>query len=129
MVESKELSTTFTNPTGTPMMSAGSSFPSSMRPCSAMSAVGALPMAKMHFPGSCAAFSMETIARVTPRSFASAATSASDMKQCTSPPRRPRIVLLMPAFAICVSVTMWQPARSASIPFVTACGENTRFCT
>ena len=36
------------------------------------------------------------------------------------------MVLLMPAFAICVSVTMSQPARSASIPFVTAWSEKTR---
>ena len=76
--------------------------------------------------GSCAARSIETMARVTPRAFASAATSGSDMKQWTSPPREARMVLLMPAFAICVSVTMSQPARSASIPFVTAWSEKTR---
>ena len=57
---------------------------------------------------------------------ASAATSGSDMKQWTSPPREARMVLLMPAFAICVSVTMSQPARSASMPFVTAWSEKTR---
>ena len=72
---------------------------------------------------------MDTKARVTPRSFASAATSASDMKQCTSPPSAARMVLLIPDFAICVSVTMSQPPRSASIPFCTAWSEKTRLST
>ena len=83
-------------------------------------------MAKMQGFLSCAAFSIETQARVTPRDFASAATSGSDMKQWTSPPREARMVLLIPAFAIWVSVTISQPARRASSPVCTAWGEKTR---
>ena len=70
---------------------------------------------------------MDTTARVTPRALASSATSGSDMKQWTSPPSFPRAVLLIPAFAIWVSVTMWHPARRAAIPFSTAPGEKARF--
>mgnify|MGYP005610633767 CR=1 FL=1 len=47
-----------------------------------------------------AARSIETMARVTPRSFASLETSSSDIKQCTVPPSFYKIVLLIPAFAI-----------------------------
>ena len=82
--------------------------------------MGALPTAKMQGLGRAAARSMDTKARVTPRSLASAATSASDMKQCTSPPSEARIVLLIPALAIWVSVTMSQPARRAAMAFCTA---------
>ena len=111
------LSTTLTKPTGTPMISAGLSFPASICSCREIRAVGALPMAKMQGFGSFAARSMETMARVTPRSFASAATSGSDIKQCTCPPSFERMVLLMPERAIWVSVTMSQPPRRASMPF------------
>ena len=69
-------STTFTKPTGTPITSAGRS-PSSMSCERRMSAVGALPTANTAFGCSRAAFSMEMLARVTPVSFAAAATSAS----------------------------------------------------
>ena len=120
------LSTTFTKPTGTPISSAGRSSSAAMSASSDTSAVGALPMAKMQGFLSCAAFSIETQARVTPRDFASAATSGSDMKQWTSPPREARMVLLIPAFAIWVSVTISQPARRASSPACTAWGEKTR---
>ena len=108
------------------MMSAGAAFPSSISCSNDSSAVGALPMAKMQGFSSAAAFSIETNARVTPRDLASCATSGSDMKQCTSPPRLARIVLLMPAFAICVSVTMSQPLFSAAMPLRTAWSENVR---
>ena len=120
------LISTFTKPTGTPMMSAGAAFSSFISCSNDSSAVGALPMAKMQGFSSTAAFSIETNARVTPRDLASCATSGSDMKQCTSPPRLARIVLLMPAFAICVSVTMSQPPFSAAMPFCTAWSENVR---
>ena len=40
----------------------------------------------------------------------------SAIKQCTSPPSLAKIVLLIPAFAICVSVTISQPLLSASMP-------------
>ena len=123
------LSTTFTKPTGTPMMRAGWSLPVSISASSEKSAVGALPMAKMQGFSSAAARSMDTKARVTPRSLASAATSASDMKQCTSPPSEARMVLLIPALAIWVSVTMSQPARRAAMPFSTAWSEKARLST
>ena len=79
--------------------------------------------------GRAAARSMDTKARVTPRSLASAATSASDMKQCTSPPSEARIVLLIPALTIWVSVTMSQPARRAAMAFCTAWPEKARLST
>ena len=123
------LSTTFTKPTGTPMMRAGWSLPASISASKEKSAVGALPMAKMQGLGRAAARSMDTKARVTPRSLASAATSASDMKQCTSPPSEARIVLLIPALAIWVSVTMSQPARRAAMAFCTAWSEKARLST
>ena len=69
------LSTTLTNPTGTPIISAGSTFPAAISSWRASSAVGALPMAKTQGFPSPAARSMETAARVTPRSLASSATS------------------------------------------------------
>ena len=121
------LSTTFTKPTGTPMISAGCSLPASISSLMAIRAVGALPMAKMQGFPSFAAFSMETMARVMPRSLASAATSGSDMKQCTSPPSLPRMVLLIPALAIWVSVTISQPPRRAAMPLATAPSEKVRF--
>ena len=104
-------------------MSAGATLFSSISASSDSSAVGALPMAKIQGFCSIVALSIETNARVTPRVFASCATSGSDMKQCTSPPRLARIVLLMPAFAICVSVTISQPFLSAAMPCCTAWGE------
>ena len=122
-------STTFTKPTGTPIISFGASLPAFINSSSAMSAVGALPMANMSGFLSPAAFSMDTAARVTPRRFASAATSSSAMKQCASPPSFANVVLLIPAFAICVSVTISQPLLSASTPIRTACSEKTRFFT
>ena len=86
-------------------------------------------MAKIQGLSRRAACSMDTTARVMPRSLASAATSGSDMKQCTCPPSRARMVLLIPALAIWVSVTMSQPFFRASRPFSTAWSENTRFST
>ena len=56
------LSTTLTNPTGTPMTSAGDTRPASISSLRAMRAVGALPMAKMHGFSRFAARSIETIA-------------------------------------------------------------------
>ena len=91
-----------------------------------MSAVGALPTAKRSGPGSAEALSIDATARVVPMSFAPAATSGSDMKQRTSPPNRAREVLLIPARAICVSVTTAAPARSAARAVSTTPGEKTR---
>ena len=90
------------------------------------SAVGALPMAKIRGLFSRAAFSMDTSERVTPRSFASRATSSSATKQCASPPKRASVFLLMPDMAMVVSVTMSQPERMAFFICSTAWGEKTR---
>ena len=104
-------------------------FPLRMRSCSAISAVGALPMAKMQgFPGSCAAFSMETN---RPRDAAlpspPAATSASDMKQCTSPPRRAEDRFVDARFRhLRVRDDVAARCGARRVTFVTACGENTR---
>ncbi len=69
---------------------------------------------------------MDTVARVSPRSLASAATSGSDMKHTALPPNFSSTRLFTPEKAIWVSVTMVQPAFMAAIPFSTAPGENTR---
>ena len=84
------------------------------------SAVGAFPMAKTSGPPSAMARSMAMAERVTPRSPASAATSASPMKVRTAPPRLPSTRLLMPAATIVVSVTTVAPAAKAATPWVTA---------
>ena len=127
MVSSSSLlSTTLTNPTGTPMTRAGFIFPSSMSWQARTRAVGALPMASTRGPSRAAARSMDTVARVSPRSLASAATSGSDMKHTALPPNFSSTRLFTPEKAIWVSVTMVQPAFMAAIPFSTAPGENTR---
>ena len=78
-------------------------------------------------PGySCAARSMETAARVRPRSRASLATSGSAMKQRRVQPKASRLGLLMPAFAILVSVTMGTPRFSAAWPSSAAPGVKRR---
>ena len=68
------LSTTFTNPTGTPMTSAGRS-PASIWSAMVSRAVGALPTANTAPGCSCAARCMEATARVVPLALARAATS------------------------------------------------------
>ena len=73
-----------------------------------------------------AALSMLAVALVVPFSLACAATSSSDIKQNTSPPYRARARLLMPAFAIWVSVTMQAPPLMASMAFSTAFSEKQR---
>ena len=100
--------------------------PSSSSSQARTSAVGALPRARIRVRSSPAARSMETAARVTPRSLASAATSGSDMKHTASPPNFSSTRLLMPDRAIWVSVTMVQPPWMAAMPFSTAPGEKTR---
>ena len=72
------LSTTFTNPTGTPMTSAGRS-PASIWSAMVSRAVGALPTASTAPGCSCAARCMEATARVVPPALARAATSGSAM--------------------------------------------------
>ena len=89
--------------------------------------LGALPIANIPDPATLAAFSIDTFALVHPLSFASAATSGSLMKQCTAQPSFSAAALLMPDFAICVSVTISHPDRSASSAFSTAPSENARF--
>ena len=83
-------------------------------------------MANITLPSSAAARSMETVARVSPRALASAATSGSDMKQTALPPNFSSTRLLTPDQAIWVSVTMVQPPLTAAIPLATAPSENTR---
>ena len=73
------LSTTLTKPTGAPMMRVGENFPSYISWQERTRAVGALPMARITGPVRAAARSMDTVARVSPRCLASAATSASAM--------------------------------------------------
>ena len=75
---------------------------------------------------SCDAYSMETAARVIPRSLAIRATSGSAMKQWSVQPSFSRLGLLMPAFAILVSVTMGVPRRSAAWPRSAASGVKRR---
>ena len=48
------------------------------------------------------------------------------MKQCTSPPKRAKVFLLMPAMAMVVSVTTGQPLRSASVSTPIAWSEKAR---
>jgi len=74
-----------------------------------------------------AALSILAVALVQPSSFAFAATSSSDIKQNTSPPYFAKAFLLIPAFAIWVSVTMQAPFLMASIAFSTALEEKQRF--
>ena len=69
--------TTFTKPTGTPMISSGRQPVFSMISCRDTSAVGAFPTATIRGLVSFDARSMLTVARVTPRALASAATSGS----------------------------------------------------
>ena len=116
--------TTFTKPTGTPMINAGRKLVCSINSFSARSAVGAFPMAKIVSPSSPAAFCMLTAARVSPRACASCATSGSAIKQRASPPHCANAFLLMPARAMLVSVTIRAPLRIAALPFSTASGEN-----
>ena len=75
-----------------------------------ISAVGALPMAKIRGRSSFAAFSMACTARVEPAAFAASATSSSPMKQKASPPCFFSAFLLMPDMAMVVSVTMAAPS-------------------
>ena len=119
-------STTLTKPTGTPMTILGCSRPARTRSQMENSAVGALPMANTASGSVSAAFSMDTSERVTPLAFACSATSASPMKQCTSPPNRASVFLLMPAMAMVVSVTTGQPLRSASVSAPIAWSEKAR---
>ena len=87
-------------------------------------------MAKMQgrlLPNNRAAFSMLATALVVPFSAASPATSLSAMKQSASPPRADSFLLFTPDHPILVSVTITAPCLRASIPFCTACSENTRF--
>ena len=119
-------STTLTNPTGTPMTSAGATMPSSINSCRRMSAVGALPMAKMSGPSNLAACSIETTARVPPRALASLATCSSAIRQTAFPPSFANVALLTPESAILVSVTTVAPAASAAFAFSITSGENAR---
>ena len=69
---------------------------------------------------------MLTVARVTPRSLAWAATSGSAMKLYTCPPNLASTRLLIPAMAMVVSVTISAPLRKASTPRCTAASEKQR---
>lgn len=82
-----------------------------------------IPDRKTHLPGSLAASSILTHARVVCLSFASLATSGSLIKQRAVPPKLSRVLLWMPERAICVSVTIPAPALNASTAFVTAPSE------
>ena len=86
-------------------------------------------MARMTGPGISAARSMDTVARVSPRALASAATSGSDMKHAAWPPNFSSTFLFTPDQAILVSVTMVQPCRMAARPAATAPSVKTRFFT
>ena len=121
-------STTLTKPTGAAIKSAGFSCPASMSSLIFTSAVGALPIARIsgRSAESAAARSIETVARVTPLSLASAATSASAIKQRAVAPKPASLALLMPASAILVSVTMQAPCRIASLPCSTTPSEKSR---
>ena len=118
---------TFTKPTGTPIISAGVTAASSISDFSFMSAVGAFPIANIRGPSSDAAFSMLTVALVTPRSFASAATSGSAMKHAARLLWRSSAALFMPLLAILVSHTIVAPLCSAAKAACTAVSENCRF--
>ena len=108
------------------MIISGFSFSARIKSQMENSAVGALPMAKISGLFSRAAFSMDTSERVTPRSLASRATSSSPMKQRACPPNWASSFLLMPDWAMVVSVITSQPARMASIMRSTACSEKQR---
>ena len=119
--------TTFTKPTGTPMISSGFKKPSSISSYSLTRAVGAFPTAKISGFERPAALSILAVARVVPFFLAFCATSSSDIKQYTSPPYRANAFLLIPAFAIWVSVTIQAPFLIASRACCTAPSENFRF--
>ena len=91
------------------MTSLGAIRPSRISSYRRISAVGALPMAKIRSSSKAQAFSMLATARVVPALFAASATSVSDMKQYTCPPYCSSTLLLMPDRAIWVSVTMDAP--------------------
>ena len=107
----------------------GKHFPDTDPAYKGISAVGAFPIAKTHLPGSLAASSILTHARVVCLSFASLTTSGSLIKQRAVPPKLSRVLLWMPERAICVSVTIPAPALNASTAFVTAPSEKTRLST
>ena len=115
--------TTLTNPTGTPMISAGLYPFVSISSLSVSRAVGAFPIAKIVGPSRAAALSILTAARVIPRAEASSATSGSAMKQIASPPHFASAFLFTPASAMFVSVTILAPLRIASLAFSIAPGE------
>ena len=108
------------------MTSAGFTSSLPISSCSRMSAVGALPTAKISGPSSLAACSIETTARVTPRSFASHAMSGSAMRQSAFAPSFVSDGLLMPESAMFVSVTMVAPLHRAALACSITSGENAR---